>query len=75
MKKYEDHLPGRVSIFGLDEEVRGVPVCVRRRGRLGVDIRGIRTKSRELRVLKILLYALSIGRWDLRVGIIDMGLG
>jgi len=48
MKKDEDHLPGRMSIFGLDEEVR--------------------------RVYRVHI-KLVIGRWNLRVGIIDMGFG
>jgi len=58
LKKDDDLLTGRTSVFGLDEEVRRVPVCVRSRtGRYGAHIKPL------------------IGRADLGVGIIDMGLG
>ena len=82
-EKGGDHPPCRMSTFGSDEEVRRVPVSVQSRtGRYGVHIRGIRAKSTELRLSRILLYALrsslyalGIGREGLGVGIIDMGLG
>jgi hypothetical protein len=48
LKKDDDLLTGRTSVFGLDEEVRGV---------YGAHIKPL------------------IGRADLGVGIIDMGLG